>query len=203
MGKDELYFDCSVIYHYYSVMKHRNHDRHHPRGHHDHDRGGHPPHRGIGRGRGGPGRFFDSTDLRYLILHLITDAPRHGYEIIKLIESASAGAYAPSPGIVYPTLTMLEEMELAAVTAEGTRKLYTITPEGKKDLKANRGQVDLVLARMKDLGERHAHDRPAPIMRAMENLKLVLRMRSATFTPEQLEAVTDTIDNAAKAIERL
>ncbi|HEX4123436.1 MAG TPA: PadR family transcriptional regulator, partial [Tepidisphaeraceae bacterium] len=172
-------------------MKHSHSDDHDHHHHHPGPAGpsaqhGHGGRRGWGgrgeRGRGGhggPGRFFDSSDLRYLILHLVSDTPRHGYEIIKLIEGESGGAHSPSPGIVYPTLTMLEEMGLAAVTVDGTRKLYAITEEGKRDLEANRGQVDALLARMREAGERHAHDRPAPILRAMENLKLVLRMRSA------------------------
>jgi DNA-binding PadR family transcriptional regulator len=173
--------------------RHRHHGGEHARpGHHD----GH-------HGRGGPGRFFDSSDLHYLILHFISDTPRHGYEIIKLIESQSSGAHAPSPGIVYPTLTMLEEMGLASVTAEGTRKTYAITKDGERDLKSNRAQVDAMLARMREAGQRHAHERPAPIMRALENLKMVLRMRSAELSAEQLKAVTDIIDNAAKTIERL
>jgi DNA-binding PadR family transcriptional regulator len=173
--------------------------------HDDHDRPGRP-HHGRHGGHGGPGgagKFFDSSDLRYLILHLISDTPRHGYEIIKLIESQSSGAHTPSPGIIYPTLTMLEEMGLAAVAVDGTRKLYAITEDGKRELKSNRGQVNAVLARMREAGERHVHDRPAPIMRAMENLKLVLRMRSGQLSPQQLETVTDLIDAAAKQIERL
>lgn len=183
-------------------MKHSHHDGHRRHHHHDNERFG-PAHHGGHRRRGGPGRFFDSSDLRYLILHLISETPRHGYEIIKLIEGQSSGAHSPSPGIIYPTLTMLEEMGLAAVAVEGTRKLYSITDEGKRDLEANRRQVDAVLVRMREAGERHVHERPVPIMRAMENLKLVLRMRSGQFSPQQLDAVTDIIDTAAKQIERL
>jgi len=152
---------------------------------------------------GGPGRFFDSGDLRYVILHLISDTPRHGYEIIKLIESRMSGAHSPSPGIVYPTLTLLEEMGLAAVTVEGPRKLYTITDEGKRELEANRAATEAILQRIQQAGERHARDWPGPIMRSMENLKMVLRMRGGQWSSEQLAAVTDLIDNAAKQIERL
>ncbi|MDB5327613.1 MAG: Transcriptional regulator YqjI [Phycisphaerales bacterium] len=187
-------------------MKHSRHGGppHRGRHGHGHERGhgpeDGPPHH---RGRGGPGRFFESAELRALILHFISDTPRHGYEIIKLIESLSAGAHVPSPGIVYPTLTMLEEMGLAVVTAEGTRKLYTITDGGKQELETHRATVDAILIRMQAAGDRHVSDRPAPILRAMENLKLVLRMRSAQLTPDQLNAVTDIIDSAAKQIERL
>ncbi|MGC4032912.1 MAG: PadR family transcriptional regulator [Tepidisphaeraceae bacterium] len=184
-------------------MKHSH--RHPHRGDHgpDHHHKRHDRHHGGHRGRAGPGRFFDSNDLRFLILDLIAEEPRHGYEIIKLIESQSAGAHAPSPGIIYPTLTMLEEMGQAAVSIDGTRKLYAITDAGLTELDANRQQVDHLLARLREAGERHVHDRPVPIMRAMDNLKLVLRLRSGQFTPEQLATVTDIIDDAAKKIERL
>ena len=171
-------------------MKH-SHDHHH-------DHHGRRGHRG-----GGPGRFFDSGDLRYVILHLISDEPRHGYEIIKLIENEMSGAHSPSPGVIYPTLTLLEEMGLAAVTVDGTRKLYAITDQGRHELEANRAATDAILNRMRLAGERHARDGSGPIVRAMENLKLVLRMRGDGLSPEQLAAVTDTIDEAAKRIERL
>jgi DNA-binding PadR family transcriptional regulator len=158
--------------------------------------------RGLHEG-GGPGRFFDSGDLRYVILHLISDTPRHGYEIIKMIENRTSGAHSPSPGVVYPTLTLLEEMGLAAVTVEATRKLYSITDEGKRELEANRAAIDAILQRMQQAGERHARDYSGPIIRAMENLRMVLRMRGGQWSSEQLAAVTDIIDNAAKQIERL
>ena len=191
-------------------MKHFGYDHaHHDHTHHHHRHGDEPfgpPQRGghHGRGgRGGQGRFFDSADLRSLILHCISTTPRHGYEIIKLIESQSAGAHSPSPGIVYPTLTMLEEMGLAAVTVDGTRKLYTITEEGRRDLAEKLPQVEAMITRMRAAGERHVHERPMPIMRGMENLRLVLQMRSGDLTGTKLDAVTDILDNAAKAIERL
>jgi hypothetical protein len=79
------------------------------------------------RGRGGPGRLFASGDLRFLLLELIAEKPRHGYELIKAIEEKLGGAYSPSPGVIYPMLTLLEETGLATVTNEGTRKLYSIT----------------------------------------------------------------------------
>jgi len=178
-----------------SFHGHPYEDRHFGRGRFEHEGRGH-------RG-GGPGRFFESGDLRFVILHLISDAPRHGYEIIKLIENQMGGAHAPSPGIIYPTLTMLEEMGLAAVTVEGTRKLYSITDQGRRELDANREMTDAILHRLQQAGERHARDRSGPIMRAMENLRMVLRMRGDQLPPDQLAAVTDIIDNAAKQIERL
>src|ERR1700757_1823367 len=85
------------------------------------------------RGRWGGGmRMFGAGDLRYVILQLISEKPSHGYEIIKSIEEKLGGAYAPSPGVIYPMLTMLEEMGHATVVTDGPRKLYTITEEGSK-----------------------------------------------------------------------
>jgi DNA-binding PadR family transcriptional regulator len=167
---------------------------------HSHD---HHHHGGRGFKGGGQSRFFESRDLKYVILHLISESSRHGYEIIKLIENLMAGSHSPSPGIVYPTLTLLEEMGLAAVTAEGSRKLYAITEQGRRELDSNRSATDAILNRMQQAGEQHARDRSGPIMRAMENLKLVLRMRGDQLSPGQLAAITDIIDDAAKRIERL
>src|SRR4029077_2035799 len=100
--------------------------------------------------RGGRlGRFFDHGDLRYVLLHLIAEKPRHGYELIKAIEEQFGGAYSPSPGVIYPTLTLLEELGyLHPESAEGTRKLYSITAEGTAFLNANRPLVDAILGRM-------------------------------------------------------
>src|ERR1700733_5426471 len=103
---------------------------------------------GWGRG-GGRGRFFGPGDLRLVMLALIAEKPRHGYELIKDIEERLAGAYAPSPGVVYPTLTLLEDMGLAVVTVEpGGRKLYALTDEGRAELAANQKTVDALLQRM-------------------------------------------------------
>ena len=93
-------------------------------------------------GRGGRGRVFDQGDLRFVLLGLIAEKPRHGYEIIKEIEDRLGGAYSPSPGVIYPTLTLLEELGYASVTEDGGKKLYAITPEGEAALAANKAAVD-------------------------------------------------------------
>src|SRR5215469_18830130 len=91
------------------------------------------------RGRWGGGmRMFGAGDLRYVILQLISEKPSHGYEIIKSVQGRLGGMYAPSPGVIYPMLTMLEEMGHATVVSEGPRKLYTITEEGSKALGENK-----------------------------------------------------------------
>src|ERR1700730_3810833 len=102
---------------------------------------------GFRGGRGGPMRFFGAGDLRYVILQLIFEEPSHGDEIIKSIQEQLGGMYAPSLGVVFPMLTMLEEMGHATVVTEGTRKLYTITEEGSKALAENKAQVDGLFAR--------------------------------------------------------
>ena len=114
---------------------------------------------GGGRGDMNPddlraGRMLAQGDLRLVALALIADAPRHGYEIIKLVEEKTADWYSPSPGIVYPTLTYLEEAGYVTAAAEGSKKLYTITEEGRAYLKANRDLADVVLDRLTALSER-------------------------------------------------
>ena len=99
-------------------------------------------------------RMLAQGDLRLLALALIAQAPRHGYEIIKLIEEKTGDWYSPSPGIVYPTLTYLEEAGYVTGSAEGSKKLYTITDDGKAYLEANRDIIKVVLDRLTAIGER-------------------------------------------------
>ncbi len=115
---------------------------------------------GMG-GRGGmdpedmrAGRMLAQGDLRLIALHFIDEEPRHGYEIIKLVEEKTADWYSPSPGIVYPTLTYLEEAGYVTAATEGSKKLYAITDDGRAYLKANLDLVDAVLDRLTALGER-------------------------------------------------
>src|SRR6202046_3176857 len=128
--------------------------RHHRRGRH----GGF----GFGCRHGGgmnpddipPGRTIGHGVLAVIALALIAEEPRHGSEIIKLVEEKTSAWYSPSPGIVYPTLTYLEEAGYVTASAEGSKKLYTITEEGRAYLNANRDVVDTVLDRLTALGER-------------------------------------------------
>ncbi len=151
------------------------------------------------------GRFFGHGDLRLVILHLIAEKPRHGYEIIKEIEERVGGAYSPSPGVVYPTLTLLDELGHITVSdGEGGKKLNTITDEGRAYLEAHRGAIEPLLARMDEASRRHGGG-PAPqVVRSMENLKLALRLRLSRgpLSEEQLNAVAQAIDTAATSIER-
>ncbi|MDR3466238.1 MAG: PadR family transcriptional regulator [Xanthobacteraceae bacterium] len=141
---------------------------------HGRHRGFHPFHRGGRRER-----VFDQGDLRFVILKLIAEKPRHGYELIKEIETRLGGAYSPSPGVVYPTLTLLEELGYVRVAAsEGARKLYEITAEGEAVLGEHRDGVERIFARMSEFGGAGDDARPRIIM-AARALKLALRQRLA------------------------
>jgi len=169
----------------------------------DVDRFGWRGHHGRGGRRGG--RPFGQGDLRFLILHLLAEKPRHGYEVIKAIEEELAGAYSPSPGIVYPTLTMLQELGYAALEAsEGGKKLYAITEEGRAALAANRPAVEAILARMRAVRAAGDGGPPAPLLRAMENLKLALRLRVARgdLDEAKIRALAAGIDALALEVER-
>ncbi|MDR5760726.1 PadR family transcriptional regulator [Caballeronia sp. LZ035] len=94
------------------------------------------------------GRKFSSDDLQLLLLALLAEAPRHGYELIKALEDRSNGFYAPSPGMVYPALTYLEELGHTTVELEGNRKRYALSESGREYLAANRERVDIMLAKL-------------------------------------------------------
>jgi DNA-binding PadR family transcriptional regulator len=122
---------------------------------------------GDGGGRAfGMGRKLASVDLQLLILGLLAEKPHHGYEVIKALDERSKGFYIPSPGMVYPALTYLEEIGHATVEAVGTRKLYHITDAGKEHLDGNRGTADALFAQFDRVGERV--DRVRRAMRAEE-----------------------------------
>jgi DNA-binding PadR family transcriptional regulator len=155
-----------------------------------------------GRGEGGGGRgdwfrvgrMLAQGDLKLLALALIAEQPRHGYELIKLIEDKTRGAYSPSPGVVYPTLTFLEEAGYVTAEAEGAKKRYTITDEGRAYLEENRDIADMVLARLAAIGEKLARMRrkwrsegeqeetnvPKLVDAALENLREVAVKRLET-----------------------
>jgi DNA-binding PadR family transcriptional regulator len=164
---------------------------------------------GMGyRGRrreGRIGRFLEHGDLRFVVLALVAEQPAHGYELIKALEERTGGAYRPSPGVIYPLLSMLEdEGFIRAVESEAGRKAYEITEEGKVALEQNRAGVDEVFGRMDEAsrGSRMAGPR---ITRAMTNLGMALgqRMRRGDITAEQIDRIISMIDDTAAAIERV
>jgi DNA-binding PadR family transcriptional regulator len=155
-----------------------------------------------GRGRR---RMFEGGELRLVMLLLMEAEPRHGYDIIREIETRTGGAYAPSPGIVYPTLTLLEEMGQAEMRpSEGAKRLYAITPAGLAHLEAHRAEATAALARLDALAQTSAALDAGPVFRAMSNLKAALRQRLGNAPDkETIFAVADALDEAARKIERL
>ena len=117
--------------------------------------------RDAGRGGVGAGRKLNAADLQLLILSLLVEKSRHGYEIIKALDERSNGYYSPSPGMVYPALTYLEEIGHATFEVEGTKKRYSVTPDGIAHVEANRATVDTLLEQLAWIGQRMAQVRQA------------------------------------------
>jgi len=141
-----------------------------------------------------------------VILNLIAEKPSYGYELIKAIEERLSGGYAPSPGVVYPTLTLLEEEGLATVSAtDGSKKLYAATEQGREYLKANEITLKAIFGRMEQAGKAFGRGRSPQIQRAMMNLKFAFKMRveRGDLTPEQANKVAEIIDQAARAIDEV
>ena len=175
--------------------------------------------RGEGKGKGGGrgdwfhvGRMLAQGDLKLLALALIEEQPRHGYELIKLIEEQTRGAYSPSPGVVYPTLTFLEEAGYVTAESEGAKKRYTITDDGRAYLEENRDIADMVLSRLAAIGEKVARMRsrlsaesdqeesvPRLVNAALENLREVAAKRLGAS--EDAEAkIVEILARAAQEI---
>ena len=173
----------------------------------------------FGRGgRGGGdwfrvGRMLAQGDLKLLALALIAEQPRHGYEIIKLIEEKTSDCYSPSPGVVYPTLTFLEEAGYVTAESEGAKKRYTITEEGRAYLEENRDIADMILARLAAIGSKMARARrafgrdrdredaqnvPQLVDAALDNLRSVTVKRLET---EDSEAETRIVEILARAAQ--
>lgn len=159
---------------------------------------------GGGESRRSRSRMFEQGDLRFVILKLLSEKPAHGYEIIKAVEEHFGGTYAPSPGIVYPTLTLLEEEGLIEIVeTAGSRKLYGLTAEGRAEMHRVKIDIDRVFARMHEYRQRYGGG-PAPeVLRAMENLNTALRLRLDRGAGGDVKQITAILDGAARAIEEL
>jgi DNA-binding PadR family transcriptional regulator len=163
---------------------------------------------GWGRhGRGGRARrMFDSGELRLVLLKLIADQPRHGYDLIRAIEEMTGGAYAPSPGVVYPTLTMLQDMgHIEEQATEGSRKAFAATAEGQAYLAERAEEADALIARLTGLGDEKKKAGGAPIGRAVGNLLSALwhRVTREDTDEDRLHEIAAILDEAAQRIERL
>ncbi len=162
---------------------------------------------GSGRGhRGRRGRMFESGQLRLVLLKLIADEPRHGYDLIRAIEALTGGDYAPSPGVVYPTLTLLQDMGLIEeAPGEGARKPFQVTDEGRAHLEQNARDVDELFERLEAAGSHRRRSQRPEIGRAVGNLMAALKNRVAQegWNEDLLNEVIDILDDAAQRIERI
>lgn len=150
------------------------------------------------------GRLFESGRMKLLVLHLIQQSPKHGYEIIKEISDLVGDGYTPSAGTIYPTLTALEEMNLIRVL-DAERKQYQITDYGDSYLKEQQDMLLALLQKLRLRREIHNNDQLIDIHRAMENLKTALRLKLniADLQQDQIHQIAEQIDQAAIAIGRL
>jgi DNA-binding PadR family transcriptional regulator len=173
---------------------------------------------GPGPGGGGSdwfriGRMLAQGDLKLLALALIAEQPRHGYELIKLIEEKTGGWYSPSPGVVYPTLTFLEEAGYVTAESDGAKKRYTITEEGRAYLAENRDIADMVLERLAAIGERLARRRrhwsgqddeeetvPHLVGAALDNLRAAATKRLEGQNGEAETRIVEILARAAQDI---
>ncbi|MBL8266678.1 PadR family transcriptional regulator [Steroidobacter sp.] len=158
---------------------------------------------GLGRGGGG-GRMFGPGDLRLILLSLIEEKQRHGYELIKDLELKFGGAYAPSPGSVYPTLTLLEELgHVRSTTTEGSKRLFEITDEGRSYLRENEAMLTSVRKRM-EMAARAASGEmpPQDVHFAMHTLKAALLFNRRGWSEEETERVRRILEAAAEEISQ-
>ncbi|AKU24114.1 PadR family transcriptional regulator [Massilia sp. NR 4-1] len=167
------------------------------RGHHRQMHGHGHYHRGGG-GRGP--KMFDAGAMRYVVLQLIAEKPRHGYEIIKELAQRAGGAYTPSPGAIYPLLSMLLDMGHVSASADGNKKLHTITPEGEAFLAENRQMVDAVMARISQPVDENEDLRS--LMHALKEV-IILRARDYTATETRLAQIRAILKRARAEIEAL
>lgn len=154
-------------------------------------------------GRGRAGRMFDQGDLKYVILQLLDEKPRHGYDVIKELETRSNGTYSPSPGTVYPTLTMLEEMGYAKATEDAGKKVYEITPEGKAYLAENSSTVESIFERISETVEPFFSPAMGEVRTAMRHLarsSLGTAMKHAE-NKEVLGKIAAALKKAAEEID--
>ena len=169
-----------------------------------------PFHLDIDHGEGRRGRrsrrMFESGELRLVLLKLVADEPRHGYDLIRAIEELTGGEYAPSPGIVYPTLTLLQDMGLIEeAVAAGPRKPFQVTGEGRQHLEEKAEEVEELFARLKRLMPTHHPEGGSPVWRAMRNLGMAIRNRlgHGDVNEDTLHELAALIDEFAQRVERL
>ena len=160
---------------------------------------------GGGRRARRRGRMFESGELRLVLLKLIADEPRHGYDLIRAIEDLTGGEYAPSPGVVYPTLTLLQDMGLIEESSgEGSRRPFQATEDGRTHLEERESEVEGLFDRLRDLAPRGENMAGPAIGRAVKNLMTALghRLKSEGFDEDLFLEIAAILDEAAQKIER-
>lgn len=163
----------------------------------------------AGHLRGGPfrgGRFFGHGDLKLVILSLLAERPRHGYDIIKAIEEKSGGMYQPSPGTIYPTLTLLEEMGFARATGdESGKRVYEITEAGRAHLAEHRTALDDIFSRLARAGAGLTSDAMQEMNRAFRHMARATYSQASHRMDDHdfLRGVAKVLDDAAAAIDAL
>lgn len=170
---------------------------------------------GRGRGRGGPfgrhrdgplggggRRMFDPGALRLVVLGLIAEEPRHGYDIIKALEALFQGSYSPSPGAIYPMLQMLEEADLVASQQSGNKRLYAITDEGRAYLEANAGEREAIVAQIAQVSERMGGVAIGDELRSLRQL-VHTRMRTGGWSADQVERARAILRKARAELDGL
>ena len=174
-----------------------------------HGHKGWPHHSGMhGRDpfKAGRERLFDAGDLKLVILKLLAESPSYGYQLMKRMEERLSGGYTPSAGVIYPTLTMLDEEGLTSEsTSEANKKVYSVTPEGLAYLQQNKERVLQVFGRLKEAGDDFRRRRSPEIMKAFHNLRgaVEARVSRQTITSEQIRKIADAINAAAGAIDQI
>jgi DNA-binding PadR family transcriptional regulator len=151
-------------------------------------------------------RMFESGELRLVLLKLIADDPRHGYDLIRAIEELTGGEYAPSPGVLYPTLTLLQDMGLIEeAPGEGPRKPFQATDEGRTHLEERTDEVEALLERLADLAPDERASAGPAIGRAVKNLMTALSHRIGRdgLDEELLHEIAAILDEAAQRVERV
>jgi DNA-binding PadR family transcriptional regulator len=150
-------------------------------------------------------QVFESGEVKYVILRLLREKPRHGYEIIKALEERMGGCYTPSPGTVYPTLQLLEDQGyVRAVEAEGKR-VYHITPEGEAFLEEHRDAIDEIFGRVRDTVRGFAGGQIGTLNQAFAHLAAAAYRQAWRLGPDDpaVEKIADVLRRAAEEIEKL
>lgn len=158
-----------------------------------------------GRGRGGPRRALDHGHLRLLLLQLIAEAPRHGYDLIREIESRTGGAYVPSPGVIYPALETLLDLGWVVAETEGSRRSFRITPEGEAQLAAEAEHLALISERLGALQASEAPEDPEDVRGAMRRLRhsVIAAFREQPADGARRKAIADILTDAQERIGKL